>query len=158
MDCRRVGVEVEVGREVIGRRVVEVQLACLDHLHDLGRDHGLGDAVDGELIVDPYVSNAVRLAGRSAPRPVGGHHRGRHPGAAGHVIQDRLELRRRLFGDGVLADIGERLDRNLSADSLGEAEATDAPAGSTETVLSVGFEVDVHAPRATTRTTAEIRP
>jgi hypothetical protein len=45
-----------------------------------------------------------------------------------------------------------------STASLGEAEATDAAEGPTETVRSGGFEVDVHAPRTITRTTAEIRP
>ena len=86
-DGRPVGVEVEVRREVIGGRVVEGQLPGLDHLHHLGCDHRLGDAGDTELIVDPYVSNAVRLARRPTPCAVGGHHRGGHPAFAGHVVR-----------------------------------------------------------------------
>jgi hypothetical protein len=88
-------VSKSVRGEVIGRRVVEGELAGLDHLHHLGCDHRLGDAGDTELIVDPYVSNAVRLPPRSTPCAVGGHHRGGHPAFAGHVAQDRPELRDR---------------------------------------------------------------
>ena len=40
-DRRPVGVEVEIRRKVIGGRIVEAQLAGLDHLHHLGGDHRL---------------------------------------------------------------------------------------------------------------------
>jgi len=94
---------------VVGGEVVERQLTGLDHLHHLGRDHRFGDAGDEELIVDPHVANAVRRTRRSAPGAVGGHHRGCHPAVAGHVVQDRPELRRHFLGDRLHADVGERL-------------------------------------------------
>ena len=108
-----VGVEVEVRREVVGGRGVQREFAALDQLHHLSGDHRLRDARDAELTVDPNVSNAVRRTRRPAPRAVGGHHGGRHPGSVegGHVVQDRLELGGLLLGDRVLADVGEPLGR-----------------------------------------------
>jgi hypothetical protein len=96
---------------VIRGEVVECELTGLDYLHHLGCDHRLGDAGDAELIVDPHVSNAVRLAHSSTPSAIGGHHRGRHTGSVGRVAQGSLELPRGLFGDRFLADVGERRDR-----------------------------------------------
>ena len=106
-----VRVEVETAGQVIGGRVVEAQLAGFHHLHHLGGGHRLRDAGDRELVVDRNVSNAVSLAHRSAPCPQWGHHRDGDPGATGHVVQDRLELGRLLGRDPVLADVGERFDR-----------------------------------------------
>ena len=51
-DGRPVGVEVEIRRKVVRCGVIESQFASFDHLHHLGRDHGLGDVGDGELVVD----------------------------------------------------------------------------------------------------------
>ena len=45
-DGRPIAVEVKVRGKVVSRRVVEVQLAGLDHLHHLCRDHRLGHAAD----------------------------------------------------------------------------------------------------------------
>jgi len=63
-------------RKVIGGRVVETQLARLDHQHHLDCDHRLGDARDRELVVDLEVSDTVGLARRPTPRALGCHHRG----------------------------------------------------------------------------------
>jgi hypothetical protein len=88
-DGRPVGVECEGPGKVVGHQVVNGQLAGLDHQHDLGCDHGLGDAGDRELVIDLDVSNTVRLARRPTPGALGGHHCRRHPSSARHVVHGK---------------------------------------------------------------------
>ncbi|HEU4527582.1 MAG TPA: hypothetical protein VFT80_06625 [Actinomycetota bacterium] len=110
------------------------------------------------MIVDPYVSNAVRLPVAPLQVPSADITVAAIPAppAMSFKIAWNSAAARSETGSSPMsanAAVGK-----CSAAALGEAEATGAAEGSSETVLSAGFEVDVHAPRATTRRTVEIRP
>jgi hypothetical protein len=143
---------------VILGRVVECELAGLDHLHHLGCDHRLGDAGDRELIVDPYVSNAVRLPRRSTPCAVGGHHRGGHPPSPA------MSLRIARNSAAVASETGSSLmsaNAAIGKDAaglLGEAGATLGTDGSTDAGVSALPLVVVHPASAATRAKAKTRP
>ena len=51
-DGRPVRVELEIPRKVIGDQVVETQFSGLGHQHHLGCYHRLGDARNGELVIN----------------------------------------------------------------------------------------------------------
>ena len=112
-----VGVEGEIGREVVGGGCVEQDLPRLHEQHDLGRDDRLCAARDAELAVDLEIVHAVGGARRPTPGSLGRHHGGCDPPFRGHAIQSRQELRCNILCDGVIADrckrrSWERLNRH----------------------------------------------
>ena len=155
-DRRSVGVEGEVSREVLGGGCVERDLSRLHELHHLCRDDRLRAAGDAELAVGLHVVDAVRRAGGPAPRSIGGHHGGCDPPSAGHVGQDRLELRCHIFWDGVVAESGEGPGREGigllagEADSCRDGAAALAIDGSDEGAVSLPSGIGAHPASKTT--------
>jgi hypothetical protein len=109
------------------------------------------------LIVDPYVSNAVRLSRRSAPRPVGD--------ITVAAIPARPAMSSRIAWNSAAArsETGASLMSanaavgKVSACSLGEGDATLPVDGSTEAAASAPSEVGAHPASVTTRVKAATR-